>query len=202
MTKTVDVDVLKELGINTSPISKFLIREAKIRKFPINDFTDEKIKNALLAGIEADFEEMQSNDTRTRATFIRKNDSGVNIRVKNVWINRKAMLDVLLDGCEAFISLSPIALIRALKSVFEALQISLSSDEIFVFWNIYQHSKKEPVTDENLIAIINKAITNDSYDSLSEKEIKEIMDRLLQTKMITRKDGNYSITEKIVVKWL
>jgi len=150
--KNNSVDVLEVLGIDIHNISKYLIRVAKIRKLPIQDFTEEKIRNAFLSGIEVELEEVDENERAgTRVTIGKKN-----IRFKNIKRNPKDFIFTLVYSVKAIHCLNVTDLILALIYLFEALQISLSSDEAFVFWHIYRNSEEEPVTDNNLVNIIKK----------------------------------------------
>ena len=196
------INVLEVLGIDTASIAKTLTREAKLKGLPMKDFSEEKVKDAFCAGVEVDIEEIQNVNTGTRATVIKRDSSGKIWGVKNVWLNRKALLDALLDFSEFVLCLSPISLIRAFKDIFEMLQISLSSDEVFVFWTIYKGSKQGSVSDDNLVSLIEKASVNEGYDDLSEKEIKKIVEQLIQVHMLKKEDNSYKITEKLVIQWL
>ena len=196
------VDILAFLGIDITGSTKRLAREAKLAGIFAGDFSEEKIKDILHAGIGADIEEAQAESTGTRAIIIKKDGSGKKWGIKNVWLNRKALLDALIDLGEFIFGLSLISLIRVIKDLFELLQISLSSDEVFIFWTIYRASKQEYVSGDNYIGLIQKASADEHYDELSEKEIEKIVNRLVQIDMLKKQDGNYVVTEKMVVQWL
>ena len=116
-----------------------------------------------------------------------------------MFINGKALLNAILSLGEVIICLSIIAFIRALKDILETFQITLTEDEVFVFWNIFLASKHGDVTIDNVNEVIETAISVNSYEKLSEREIQKIIDRLIQLSMIKKENGNYSVTEKTIV---
>lgn len=198
MNNSIDIDVLEVLGIDVARLSKDLIRSAKFRKLPIQDFTEENIKKAFLSGIEVELEDFKNERSGTRVTIT--TSTGVkNYRIKNVKRNFKDFIASLVYSVKAMTDLSVTDLIFALISIFKALQISLSSDEAFVFLHFYRSSEK--ITDRNLVKIIKKAITHDSYNYLSEQKIRDIVKSLIQKDMLEKKGKVYSITDGIVVHW-
>lgn len=192
-------DVLEILNIKTEKVTNYLEREIKLNNLKINDFSEEKIKCALRAGIEAELVSVQE-EANLRATVIKK-EGGVSWRVKNVVINRKEILDTLLDLCEFIICINPLALIRVLKDIIHIMQVDLTNDEAYVFWNVYKAQKRGTVSDSNLFQIIADAIEQDDYDILTKREINKILEHLIKLQMIDQIDEKYIVTEKIVIKW-
>ncbi|MCL1914035.1 MAG: hypothetical protein FWG10_09205 [Eubacteriaceae bacterium] len=203
---TNSLDLIEILGIDITSITKNLSLEARLEGVSVGNFSEEKVKEAFRACIEAEMEEVQNvNSERngTRLLIVRNKDgSDISIRVRNVWLNKKALLDALLDIAEFVLYLSPVSIIRAIKDIFKMLQIPLTSDEVFIFWTIYRASRKEHVSDDNYIDLIQKASVTESYDDLHEKKIKKIVEHLVEIFMLKKQDGNYVITEKMVVQWL
>ncbi len=193
-------DVLDILSIKTEKVTNYLVREIKINNLNVNDFSEEKIKCALRAGIEAELVPVQK-EANLRLTVITKDGSGVNWGVKNVVVNRKEILDTLLDLCEFVMSISPLALIRVLKDILHLLKVDLTNDEAYVFWNIYKVQKERMISDSNLFQIITDAVEQDDYDLLTKRDINNIMQHLMKLQMIDQIDEKYIVTEKVVIKW-
>ena len=188
-------EILEALGIDTFRISKELTRIAKIRKLPIQDFTEEKIRDAFLSGIEIELEEVENKRAGTRITI-----GANNFRIKNVKRNPKVFL-ALVYSVKAMQYLSIIDLIIALIYIFEVIRIPLSSDEAFVFLNVLRTSEREPVTDNNVVDIIKKAIADDSYSILSEEKILDIVKDLIQKDMLIKEDWYYDVTDRNTLPW-
>ena len=193
------IEILDALGIDTSRISEDLIKVGKIRKFPIQDFTEEKIKNAILSSVEVELEEVENERAGKRITI-----GTNNFRIKNVKRNPKYLLFALFSSIKADPDLSITGItgiIFLLHYIFKAVRISLSSDEAFVFWHIFRSSENEPITDNNLVDSIKKAITDDSYSVLSEDKIHDVIKSLIQKDLLKIEDGNYDVTDRNTLPW-
>ena len=193
-------EILEALGIDTFRISKELTRIARIKKFPIQDFTEEKIRNAFLSGIEVELEDVGNERSGTRITIGKKN-----YRIKNIKRNLKYFVFALIYSVkvDADLSISNITdIIFLLIYIFDMIKISLSSDEAFVFWHIFRASEEEPVTDRNLVALISKAIDDDSYSRLSEEKIRDIVKDLIEKDMLIKEeDWYYDVTDRNTLPW-
>ena len=195
-------DLLATLGIDTKGVYNYLKRESSIGESTDSDFSEEALEQVFIRSIEVEYDTEKQDATGNRATVVKKDGSGTNWNIKNVAINRKALLDALLDICEFVLSLSPLAIVRILKNIFEAVQVDLKSDEMFVFWQIYKASKRDTVFVDNILDIVQKAMVVEEYDDLSEKEVRQAVNKLLQLHMLKEKDGQIVVAEKVVLKYL
>lgn len=149
--------------------------------------------------VELEREEIESSSNRTRGVHIKMDHSGRLWSVRNIRFGLADCLDGIFNiACtvgkkEYLIFASAIFLYKFIKR----MGIDLKERQTVIIVTLYQESKHNAVTDENLEEVMGQGLRQSGYRFMDIDEIYSELKKLKNLGIIEIQEGKYQIAQKI-----
>lgn len=126
-------------------------------------------------------------------------DSYYSFKGKNIVFQPIKFVKLLLSIMASLADLNFITIANIFCDVLDTFSIILSQDESTILLCIYKLANMETVNDDNFYTYYSKFATERNVLVLNEKEFRDVVQKLADSKLIKIENGNYFVADKIIV---
>lgn len=125
-------------------------------------------------------------------------DSYYSLKGKNIVFQPIKFIKLLLSIMVSLADLNFITIVNIFCDVLDTFSITLSQDESTILLCIYKLANMEIVNDDNFYAYYSKFATERNVLVLNEREFRDVVQKLADSKLIIIENGNYFVVDKII----
>lgn len=151
--------------------------------------------------LKLDVNKLASNENSNNRRITLNNDgTGQSRHIKNIIVDFEKLISLTLTIGGLLLEQNWVTVISFIKESMSAINIPMSKDEIYIILMIWKQSKDgQKVSDNDLYNHYQKHYVFIETKMFSKDEIHEILNRLLKLRLLNCTDGNYTVSQKVII---